>query len=800
MPKIHALHPNTAFFGLPREGGTFVEDVKRWGRMIRGELGPDLMNAKANGTAEDFEKLRRRGLEGVPLAVDIETGAANSDEPWTGLDPTRARLKTIAIGTTKWGVSVCWADAPATVQETIRRILACEGILKVFHNGPWFDLRVLHRYKLPVRRWEDSRDLRRALSSTSKLSLRYLGSLYCDISNWKDEEKAEDDASADEKFWASDDMEKLQVYNAKDTIVTARVWDRLRTDAGSDERVNTLYQTHKKLSLIAANMHTRGVYVNKPWRNFMGHCVTQSIEEKKEALRTLVGQEDFPCTDHSMRALIYKRHEKDGIKCFGLPDPYDKKMYTNEFLETISVDEGSLLQLMVGGACPPELMPIIEAYWNLQGEKKRLGYIQSDLIDKAIGPDGCLRAGWNSCGTDTGRFSCFTGDTLIATNLGPKRIDEVQVGDHVWTHERRWRPVTQVFAQGMRAVCAYKFNTGAIVTCTTDHKFLCPDGSWRAIQEIANDQIEIMGSSARESHSFSAGERQRGIFVTEIHSRGFAEVYDLEVAEDHSFEVGGVLAHNCSSPNIMNIEQLLRHMLAPKPGYAIVHADKRQLEIRVMQAVAADMMLLDAINSGDLYSAEARTYFNIPAGGKVKKDARQSAKIIRLGRQYGAGVKTVYAQALRMDRTFTLSRTQLLVAAFDKRYYRTVQYWHEEMERVLACGYSESRLMGRRRTYPRPPELSETVNYPIQATAADMMNLELIALDERLRADCPSAHIIIQLHDAIDVECPEEDVPLVERIIDEVMDREWTICGVTRMFGIERKTTYASQEGTWADV
>lgn len=800
MPKIHALHPNTAFFGLPREGGTFVEDVKRWGRMIRGELGPDLMNAKANGTAEDFEKLRRQGLEGVPLAVDIETGAANSDEPWTGLDPTRARLKTIAIGTTKWGVSVCWADAPATVQETIRRILACEGILKVFHNGPWFDLRVLHRYKLPVRRWEDSRDLRRALSSTSKLSLRYLGSLYCDISNWKDEEKAEDDASADEKFWASDDMEKLQVYNAKDTIVTARVWDRLRTDAGSDERVNTLYQTHKKLSLIAANMHTRGVYVNKPWRNFMGHCVTQSIEEKKEALRTLVGQEDFPCTDHSMRALIYKRHEKDGIKCFGLPDPYDKKMYTNEFLETISVDEGSLLQLMVGGACPPELMPIIEAYWNLQGEKKRLGYIQSDLIDKAIGPDGCLRAGWNSCGTDTGRFSCFTGDTLIATNLGPKRIDEVQVGDHVWTHERRWRPVTQVFAQGMRAVCAYKFNTGAIVTCTTDHKFLCPDGSWRAIQEIANDQIEIMGSSARESHSFSAGERQRGIFVTEIHSRGFAEVFDLKVAEDHSFEVGGVLAHNCSSPNIMNIEQLLRHMLAPKPGYAIVHADKRQLEIRVMQAVAADMMLLDAINSGDLYSAEARTYFNIPAGGKVKKDARQSAKIIRLGRQYGAGVKTVYAQALRMDRTFTLSRTQLLVAAFDKRYYRTVQYWHEEMERVLACGYSESRLMGRRRTYPRPPELSETVNYPIQATAADMMNLELIALDERLRADCPSAHIIIQLHDAIDVECPEEDVPLVERIIDEVMDREWTICGVTRMFGIERKTTYASQEGTWADV
>lgn len=823
MPKIHALHPNTAFFGLPREAGTFVEDVKRWGRMIRGQLGPDLQNAKANGTVADFESLRQEGLGGVPLAVDIETGAATKDEPWTGKDPTRARLKTIAIGTAERGVSVVWDDATPLAKLTIREILTDAKIVKVFQNGYWFDIPVLARYDLPVVNVEDIRDRRRALSSTSKLSLRYQGSLYCDIPNWKDDEKAE---AGDGKFWDSDDLESLQVYNAQDTIVTARVDVATRRDAGDDERVAKLYEMHKKLSIIAASMYQTGIYVHRPWRNFMVHATQQRFEETRENLRRLIGDEDFPCTDHSMRALIYKRHEKDGIKCFGLPDPYDKKMWTNEHKETISVDESSLISLIVGGACPPELLPIIEAYWDLQSEKKRLGYLQSKLIDQAIGLDGRLRPGWNSCGTDTGRFSCFTGDTLVTTTLGPKRIDEVQVGDHVWTHERRWRPVTQVFAQGMRAVCAYKFNTGASVICTTDHKFLCSDGSWRAIQEIANDQIEIMGSSAREStgraqplpqeqrigqsgighehgtqsHSFSAGERQRGIFVTEIHSRGFAEVFDLEVAEDHSFEVSGVLAHNCSQPNVMNIEQLLRHMLAPAPGMAIVHADKSQLEIRVMQVVAADMVLMDGLNSGDLYSSEARGYFNIPQGEKVKKPARQSAKIIRLARQYGAGLSTVYSQALRMDRTFTLSRCQLLMKQFDTRYYRTVAYWKEEMERVLACGYSESRLMGRRRTYPRPPELSETVNYPIQSTASDMMNLEMIELYDRLAVECPRAHIIIQLHDAIDVECPEQDVPMVERIIDEVMDREWTICGVTRKFGIERKTTYASKEGTWADV
>ena len=401
MPLLLALHPTTAFFGLPREGGTFVEDVARWGRMMRGKLGPDLLNAKANGTAADFERLFSTGVSGQPLAVDIETGAASSDEPWTGKDPTRATLKTIAIGTPDGGVSVCWADAPSDVKKWVYDIMVTPQITKVFHNGPWFDLRVMARYGIPVVNWHDTRDMRRALSSTSKLSLRYLGSLYCDISNWKDEEE-----DGDGKYWSSSDLTKLQEYNAKDTIVTARVWKSLIRDLDGDERVKTLYEQHRGLSLLTARMHSRGIWVHKEWRSFMHHCLLQSLEERAVELRAAVGQEDFPCTDHGMRALIYKRHAKPGIKCFGLPDPIDDKLWTNEHKETISVDENALLLLLVSGLCPPELTPIIDAWWNLQGEKKRLGYIKSELFDEALGPDGRLRPGWNSCGTDTGRFSC----------------------------------------------------------------------------------------------------------------------------------------------------------------------------------------------------------------------------------------------------------------------------------------------------------------------------------------------------------------------------------------------------------
>ena len=104
-----------------------------------------------------------------------------------------------------------------------------------------------------------------------------------------------------------------------------------------------------------------------------------------------------------------------------------------------------------------------------------------------------------------------------------------------------------------------------------------------------------------------------------------------------------------------------------------------------MAVIAADNVLQDALDSSDVYSYDARMWFQLPPGFDVKKlnpKARKASKIIHLGRQYGAGLKTVFGQALRQDRSFTLSRTRLLMQQFDKGYYRTVRYWQEEMARV----------------------------------------------------------------------------------------------------------------------
>ena len=342
-------------------------------------------------------------------------------------------------------------------------------------------------------------------------------------------------------------------------------------------------------------------------------------------------------------------------------------MFTTEEQTTIKVDVDTLLMLLVSGEVPPEAVPIIDAFWDVEELKKRRSTLASALLDKAIGPDGRLRPGWNSCGTDTMRFSC-------------------------------------------------------------------------------------------------------------------------------------------SEPNVMNMEQVLRTILGPGPGNVIVHADKSQLELRVMEAVSGDEFLYKAIQSGDVYSFFACQWFGLdPAkfdkdNNKKDKEVRKASKIIYLGRQYRAGLKAVFAQALRQDRSFTLQRTRLLVSTFDRTLTGITGYWDAETERVTRLGYSEGRILHGRHYYPAMPDPSEIANKPIQRTASEMMNVELLLLRKLLRKHIPKARIIIQLHDAIDVEAPEKDAKVVNDIMHEVMHREWEVDGRKRMFPIEVKEAYWSNGETWADV
>lgn len=182
--------PELAYFWQPQEWDAFDIDVRRFGRLIRGELEPAPKIVITPHIPYIAGRARREGW----VAFDIETMPLSPEEPWTGKDPTRARLRSLSFGWEDEGFAFFWDTLPAKDKAAVKALLTDPHITKVGMNIIWFDNRVLARYGIDVFPIEDCRDKRRAISSTSRLSLAYQATLYTDAVPWKAEK---DDASED---------------------------------------------------------------------------------------------------------------------------------------------------------------------------------------------------------------------------------------------------------------------------------------------------------------------------------------------------------------------------------------------------------------------------------------------------------------------------------------------------------------------------------------------------------------------------------------------------------------------------
>ena len=642
---INTFHPVHATFKDPWLHGSFRNDVQKFGRLVRKETRSPPEKLITTPCVKTIEQM----FTSQRVIVDIETTSNHPDAPWTGLDPTRAVLKVIGLGNTKWGLAFDARDPTnRPLMQAVTKGLKDASIVKVFHNGIWFDQRVLRRYGFKLRNCEDTRDARFALTPTSPLNLAHLATLYDDCGPWKEDE--EDDEKG---MVFTTKMKALLKYCAQDCVETARVDEGIRNEKEwRTKRVKRLYKVSKLISRFCANMHSRGIFVHRRNRNRLAKELASEYSQNANALIKAVDLPGFKCNPNDMRKIIFARHQTKAIQKFSLPDPTNPKLWTAK--GACAVNENALIALLADPFTPPELNVIIKLYWGaMQAQKARGTFVLSKHISRAIGADGRLRPGWNSCGTDTGRLSC-------------------------------------------------------------------------------------------------------------------------------------------SKPNVMNVEQYLRAMYRSAPGNIIVHVDYSQLELRVMYAVSGDQVLGSALASGDVYSADARALFpQIPANANVKEEykaLRQLAKIVHLAFQYGAGPGQVYRQVLKQDLNAKFEFVQAVHKSLLSRYAGTVQYWQDELRRVKLTGYSETRVLRRRRVYPAEPPITEVANYPIQGTASDIMNLATIRLERRLRKENLRAKIITQLHDALDIECPKRNRERVAQIVKEVMERPAKIEDKLYVFPVEIKT------------
>ena len=203
--------------------------------------------------------------------------------------------------------------------------------------------------------------------------------------------------------------------------------------------------------------------------------------------------------------------------------------------------------------------------WSSQWEPATKKQDASEIYVKRFGSDGHSNENVCTVGVDqipeadmvVGGFPCLTGDTLITTSRGLVRIDAIKPGDVVMTHKGRFRKVLRTFDQGEKetykiTTMSAKTNKGTFshtIYATGNHKFLVYKNyelmpCWMTVDEIRATECPI---------NFCCHVPELGNYtppVQNIVSSGIQHVYDIEVAEDHSFMANGIYTHNCQDYSV----------------------------------------------------------------------------------------------------------------------------------------------------------------------------------------------------------------------------------------------------------
>ncbi|WP_322022603.1 DNA polymerase I [Burkholderia sp. BCC1977] len=246
--------------------------------------------------------------------------------------------------------------------------------------------------------------------------------------------------------------------------------------------------------------------------------------------------------------------------------------------------------------------------------------------------------------------------------------------------------------------------------------------------------------------------------------------------------VTGRLASN--DPNLQNIPvrtaegRRIREAFIASPGHRIVSADYSQIELRIMAHISGDASLLRAFSQGeDIHRATAAEVFGVTPL-EVNSDQRRIAKVINFGLIYGMS-----AFGLASNLGITRDAAKLYIDRYFARYPGVAQYMEDTRAVAKEKGYVET-VFGRRLWLPeinggngprRQAAERAAINAPMQGTAADLIKLSMIAVDDWLTRDRLASRMIMQVHDELVLEVPDDELSLVREKLPEMM------CGVAKL-------------------
>lgn len=235
-----------------------------------------------------------------------------------------------------------------------------------------------------------------------------------------------------------------------------------------------------------------------------------------------------------------------------------------------------------------------------------------------------------------------------------------------------------------------------------------------------------------------------------------------------------------SEPNFQNIpirteigRDIRKAFVPQRPHWQMLSADYSQIELRIMAHLSQDKELVRAfLEDVDIHARTAARVFGV-AEEEVRPEMRRVAKVVNFGIMYGAG-------PFRMSEELGISRGEAnqLIQQYFKTYPGINDYITRTLEAARSDGYVKT-LTGRLRYVPdinsananiRQAAERVAINMPIQGTAADMIKLAMIRIHQQLRQKQLRTMMILQIHDELLFEVPDEELELVKNIVKQEME------------------------------
>ena len=257
-----------------------------------------------------------------------------------------------------------------------------------------------------------------------------------------------------------------------------------------------------------------------------------------------------------------------------------------------------------------------------------------------------------------------------------------------------------------------------------------------------------------------------------------------------------------TDPNLQNIPirtelgRKVREAFVPKEGYTFIQADYSQFELRLAAVLAGDREMIDGFNRDeDIHKRTAALIYGVP-DNEVTKEMRRSAKVINFGILYGMS-----PHGLSVATKMSVKEAKDFIERYFKLRIKLKEYLDSIIDFAKQHGYVKT-LFGRKRPandinssnyMVAEAAKRSTINMPIQGTEADLMKLSMIHLDEELEKRGLKARQIIQVHDSILLECPEDEVETVKELVKNVMENVYPKLGI-------KLTVDVASGDNWGDL